>query len=304
MSVIKLHFLETRPQYLLLSILLVILGASIAGFYGSFAWGRFSLCLIGLVLLHISTNVLNDYFDYSSGIDLETHRTPFNGGSGLLNQGLLKPKQVLWFGLMAFLLAIPIGGYLVGEVGWSLLPLFLLGTVFVGFNSSHITRLGYGLGELSAGLGLGVLPVFGTAWIIHGKPEANFLFAAVPPLLWVFNLLFLNEFPDELADWRGGRKTLVIELGFRRAQWLYVGLSLSAFIWIGACIALGAIPWQCLLAFLALPLAVKAIRLSRKPDFGGEFTKAQAANVGLVLSGHLLLALGYVVAAYANTVDF
>jgi len=296
MTPINIYFLETRPQYLLLSVLLVLLGGSLAGFYGSFAWGRFALCLVGLVLLHISTNVLNDYFDYTSGIDLETKRTPFNGGSGLLNKGLLAPQQTLLFGVTTFALAVPIGGYLVAEIGWSLLPLFLLGTVFVIFNSSHITRLGYGLGELSAGLGLGALPVFGTAWIIHGKPEAYFLFAAVPSCLWVLNLLFLNEFPDEQPDRRGGRKTLVIELGFRKAHWLYTALSISAYLWIAGCILLGAMPLQCLLVFLSLPLAVRAIILSQKPDFGGNFTQAQAANVGLALSGHFLLAMGYYLA--------
>jgi len=101
MPSIKTLFLETRPQYLLLSVLLVILGGSLAEYYGTFVWDRFWLCLIGLVLLHISTNVLNDYFDYASGIDLETLCTPFNGGSGLLRQGLLTPRQTLGFGLAA-----------------------------------------------------------------------------------------------------------------------------------------------------------------------------------------------------------
>ena len=38
------------------------------------------LAFIGLLLAHISVNTLNDYFDYRSGIDLETRRTPFSGG--------------------------------------------------------------------------------------------------------------------------------------------------------------------------------------------------------------------------------
>ena len=286
-------FRETRPQYLLLSVLLVVLGSSVARYYGSHDWNRFALCLVGLVLLHISTNVLNDYYDYASGIDLETQQTPFNGGSGILAQGLLSPQQTLWFGLSAFVLAVPIGGWLVAEVGWPLLPLFLLGSALVIGNSSHITRLGHGLGELSAGLGLGALPVFGTAWIIHGSPEPNFLFASVPSCLWVSNLLFLNEFPDEPADRRGGRRTLVTELGFRKAQRLYAGLSVASFLWIAGCILVGIMPLQCLLVFLALPLAGKAIMLSRRPDFGGNFTQAQAANVALTLSAHGLMAMGY-----------
>lgn len=294
---IKTLFLETRPQYLLLSVLLVILGGCLARYQGAFVWDRFWLCLTGLLLLHSSTNILNDYYDYTSGIDLETHRTPFNGGSGILREGLLTPRQALLFGLVSFALAAPIGGYLVGQIGWSLLPLLLIGAVFVLFNTSHITRLGHGLGELSAGLGLGGLPVFGTAWIISGAPEPHFLYAAVPPTLWVTNLLFLNEFPDEQADRRGGRRTLVIELGFHRARRLYIGLTVLSYLWIAGCILLKAMPLPCLLVLLSLPFTYRALVLSRHPDFGGHFTLAQAANVQLALSAHLLLAAGYFLAA-------
>jgi 1,4-dihydroxy-2-naphthoate octaprenyltransferase len=277
----------------LLSVLLVILGGSVARYYGAFHWAGFGLCLLGLVLLHISANVLNDYFDYTSGIDLATDRTPFNGGSGLLNEGLLTPRQALLFGLAAFALAVPIGGYLLATIGWALLPMFVLGSALVLGNTSHIAKLGYGLGELSAGLGLGALPVFGTAWVVHGSPAAEFLYPGLPSALWVFNLLLLNEFPDEQPDQAGGRKTLPVQLGFRRARWVYVGLGCAAYLWIAACVALGAMPAPCLLAFLSLPLAVKAAAMSHKPDFKGDFLKAQAGNVGLALSGHFLLALGY-----------
>ena len=296
---LKTLFLETRPHYLLLSVLLVLLGGGIARYYGAFHWSVFLLCLFGLVLLHISTNVLNDYFDYTSGIDLETKRTPFNGGSGLLNEGLLTPRETLFFGLSAFALAVPIGVYLVIHIGWPLLPLFLVGSVFVIFGTSHISKLGYGLGELSAGLGLGALPVFGTAWIVHGMPDWHYLYASVPSAIWVFNLLFLNEFPDEQADKKGGRKTLVVQLGFGLAHNLYAGLSVLAWVWIAACVAAGVMPNMCLLALFALPLAARAIRLSRQPDFSmeGDFLRAQAANVGLTLAGHFLLAVGFFWAA-------
>lgn len=293
----KVLFLETRPRYLLLSVLLVCLGGGVAHYYGDFQWSSFWLCLAGLTLLHVSTNVLNDYFDFSSGIDLETERTPFNGGSGVLNQGLMTPRQTLIFGLTAFALAIPFGGYFLAKVGWSLLPLFLVGSAFVIFGTSYITRMGYGLGELAAGLGLGFLPVFGSAWIMRGAPAPEFVYAAVPSGMWVFNLLFLNEFPDAQADRRGGRNTLVIQLGFARARWLYCALSAAAFLWIAGCALAGAMPPNCLIALLSLPLAARAIVLSRRPDFGGNFVKAQSANVGLTLSAHFLMAAGYFWAA-------
>ena len=112
---LKLWFLETRPQFLLLSVVLAFLGTSIAWYWydGYFHLGYALLAFIGLLLAHISINTLNDYFDYRSGIDLEVKRTPFSGGSGMLPSALLKPRPVLWLGLVSFLLTLPIGVYFV-----------------------------------------------------------------------------------------------------------------------------------------------------------------------------------------------
>src|SRR3990172_7840576 len=126
---VKVLFLETRPQFLLLSVVLAFLGTSIAWYDGIFNLGYAILAFAGLLFAHISVNVLNDYFDYRSGIDLETPRTPFNGGSGILKAAMLRPNQVLWFGLIAFMLTIPVGIYFVLVVGWPLLPLILVGAL-------------------------------------------------------------------------------------------------------------------------------------------------------------------------------
>ena len=137
----KIWFLETRPQFLLLSVVLAFLGASIAWYESQelgipFNLGYAFLAGFGLLLAHISVNTLNDYFDYRSGVDLETRRTPFSGGSGVLPAALLKPGQVFWLGIGSFLLAIPIGIYFVIVSGWLLLPLLLIAAVCILLSSS------------------------------------------------------------------------------------------------------------------------------------------------------------------------
>src|SRR4030067_1532277 len=109
---LKIWFLETRPQFLLLSVVLVLLGTAIAWDEGHFDWHKFVLTALGLLLTHASVNILNDYFDYKSGIDLHTTRSPSSGGTGILAQGLLEPKSVYRFGLACLLTALPLGIYL------------------------------------------------------------------------------------------------------------------------------------------------------------------------------------------------
>ncbi|GAI46920.1 unnamed protein product, partial [marine sediment metagenome] len=123
------------------------------------------LAFFGLLLCHISVNVLNDYFDYRSGIDLEVRRTPFSGGSGILPAALLKPRQVFWFGLVSFLLAVPIGVYFVVTLdkGWQLLPLLLVAAVCIILYTPFITKVGWP--EWAPGLGMGALPVLGVYFV-------------------------------------------------------------------------------------------------------------------------------------------
>ncbi|MEE8318970.1 MAG: prenyltransferase, partial [Dehalococcoidales bacterium] len=122
---LKVWFMETRPQFLVLTVVLAFLGTSIAWYNGFFHLGYAALAFLGLLLAHISVNTLNDYFDFKSGVDLAAQRTPFSGGSGVLPAGLLKPGQVLRFSLIALLLAATIGIYFVVVRGWLLLPLLV-----------------------------------------------------------------------------------------------------------------------------------------------------------------------------------
>ena len=99
----------SRASILPLPVVLGFLGSAIAWYDGSLHLGYALLATVGLVLAHVSVNALNEYFDYRSGVDFKTERTPFSGGSGALPQGLLKPAQALWVGLGSLILILPLG---------------------------------------------------------------------------------------------------------------------------------------------------------------------------------------------------
>jgi 1,4-dihydroxy-2-naphthoate octaprenyltransferase len=289
---LKVWFFETRPQFLLLSVVLAFLGNCIAWFDGYFHLGYALLAFVGLLLCHISVNVLNDYFDYTSGIDLRTRRTPFSGGSGILPASLLKPKQVFWFGLVAFLLAVPIGIYFVIARGWDLLPLLLLAAVCTVLYTPVLTRLGWP--EWAPGVGLGALPVLGTYFVQTTAYTVPALIASIPSGILVHNLLLLNEFPDVKADEKAGRRTLPITMGKKNAGIVYSALTLLVYLWIIAWVAAGIMPVFCLIALLTLPLAIKAIGGALKPENMKRLVPAMANNVLVILVTQLLLGIGFI----------
>jgi 1,4-dihydroxy-2-naphthoate octaprenyltransferase len=291
---LKIWFLETRPQFLLLSVVLAFLGASIAWYDGAFHLGYAVLAFAGLLLAHISVNVLNDYFDYRSGIDLETKRTPFSGGSGILPAALLKPRQVLWLGLGSFLLAIPIGVYFVIVRGWLLLPLLLIAAVCILLYTPHILRLRWP--EWAPGLGMGSLPILGAYFVQTGAYTIPAVIAAIPSGILVHNLLLLNEFPDTEADGKVGRKTLPITMGKAKAGIVYSVLTVAVYLWIIGGVVAEQMPAFSLLALLTFPLAIKAIQGALKPQEMDKLVPAMANNVLVVLLTQLLLGIGYILA--------
>jgi 1,4-dihydroxy-2-naphthoate octaprenyltransferase len=263
---IKVWVLETRPQFLTIS----------------------------LVLTHISVNTLNDYVDYRSGVDLATRRTPFSGGSGTLPASLLTLKQVFWLGMGAFLLAAGIGIYFVVVVGWLLLPLLLVAAFCILLYTPLVLRTPWP--EWAAGLGLGFLPILGLYFAQTAQYTWHAIIAAVPSGLLVHNLLLLNEFPDVEADSRAGRKTLPITMGKDRASLVYSAATVLVYLWIVAWAAAGVMPLFSLVALLTLPFAVKAIRGSRQHTDMGKLVGGMASNVMVVLLTQLLLGIGYVLA--------
>ena len=289
---LKIWFLETRPQFLLLSVVLVFLGTCMAWYDGAFHLGYALLAFIGLLLCHISVNVLNDYFDYRSGIDLETKRTPFSGGSGILPAALLKPRQVLWFGLAASLLALPIGIYFVMVRGWLLLPLLLIGAVCILLYTPLITRLGWP--EWAPGVGLGALPVLGIYFIQTAAYTSPAIVACIPSGILVHNLLLLNEFPDTEADRKAGRKTLPIIMGKTGAGIVYSILTAAVYLWIIGAVVAGVMPVFSLIALLTFPLAIKAIQGAIKHQDASKLASAMGNNVLVVLLTQLLLGVGYI----------
>ena len=298
---IKIWFLELRPQFLILSVVLPFLGTSIAWYYDAFNFGYALLAFVGLLLAHISVNVLNDYFDYRSGIDLETIRTPFSGGSGILPAARLKPTQVFWFGLGSLLLAIPIGIYFVIVSGWALLPLLLAAAVFILLYTPFILKTRWP--EWAAGLGLGTLPILGFYFIQTGDYTLPAVIASIPSGILVHNLLLLNEFPDTEADRKAGRKTLPITMGKEKASIVYSVLTVAVYLWIigwvvaelTGVVEKGMPPFT-LIALLTLPFAIKAIQGARKHQEMARLVPAMANNVLVVLLTQLLLGIGYILA--------
>jgi 1,4-dihydroxy-2-naphthoate octaprenyltransferase len=291
---LKKWLMVIRAPFLPLAIVLAFLGACIAWYDGSFHLGYALLAGFGILMAHISVDVLNEYFDYKSGVDLETQKTPFSGGSGALPAGLISPKQALWLGLASFIIIIPIGVYFVLVQGWLLLPLLLVAALCILIYSPVILKLNWP--EWAPGLGLGALPVLGAYFAQTGEYTWPVVIASIPSFILVHNLLLLNEFPDVEADRKAGRKTTPITLGKIKAGVFYSVMTVLVYLWIIGGVIAGPMPKFSLIALLTLPFAIKAIQGALKSEDMSKLVPAMANNVIVVLLTQLLLGIGYILA--------
>ncbi|MBN2248551.1 MAG: prenyltransferase [Coriobacteriia bacterium] len=294
---IKKYVLETRPQFLTLALALVVHGSALAAWHGSVHIGRSLLAALALMLLQGSVNVLNDWHDWSrSGIDHATRQTPFSGGSGMLPRGEMSSRNALALGIGTLLAGAAIGVYLSWLAGWPLLVLGVAGALSVVLYTPVFTRIG--LGEIMAGLGLGVLPIVGTYYLLTGTLDIAAWVSGIPATLLTYNLLLLNEFPDAEADRAGGRHHMVVLLGKRTARWLYAAVEAGTFVSIVLGVVYGVMtPWV-LLGLIAVVPASHAVRVTLQDYESFEaLIPAQGANVQAVIGTNILMAAGYVIAA-------
>ena len=292
---LKAWLLLPRFQFLPLTIILVSLGTGVAAYDGFFHLGYFILAMVGSILVHMTVNVINDYYDYVDGIDLNTQRTPFSGGSGILPSNLLKPSQAFWFATISLLIAMGIGSYFCFARGWWLFPLLLVAGFSAYFYNVYLSR--WWVGELFAGLNFGPLLVLGSYFVQTGRYSWETLVASLAPGILTSNLLLLNEFPDREADRKGGRRHLVISLGKKDASYLFVILLATSYL----CILIGVLtkmmPPLTLIGLGTLIFGWKAARGALKyHNDMNRLVPVLGANVITILGTQALLAIGYLIA--------
>ncbi|MCJ7524295.1 MAG: prenyltransferase, partial [Candidatus Aminicenantes bacterium] len=248
--------------------------------------------LAGVVLSHMAVNLFNELSDHETGIDENTARTPFSGGSGMLQAGKTTVPQVTLVAYGSLLAAGIIGLYFCLVSGWPLLVLMVCGALAVRFYTSHLSR--WLIGELVSGLTLGSFVIIGVHFALTSFITLDIIYIALVPGMLTALLLFLNEFPDAEADRRGGRLHLVIFFGKKKSAAIYAFAVLLIFVLIAAGPFVQNIPYTVLIALATLPLGAGAAFLTLKHhNDPARLVPAQGLNVALVILTDLLLAVAY-----------
>ncbi|HEU4671679.1 MAG TPA: LLM class flavin-dependent oxidoreductase, partial [Candidatus Limnocylindrales bacterium] len=246
-----------RPFAYTASIVPVLAGGALAAVDGRFTWLPFLAALVGGVLLHSGTNVVNEIYDVRKGIDSITSPR----ASHAIVKGRLTERQAFVAAIVAFVLAVAVGVYLVALRGPMIVVLGLLGLVGGwGYTAPPLQYKYRSLGVPLVFLLMGPLMVAGTYFAVTGTWALQAFVLSVPVGLLVAAILHGNEWRDISEDTRAGIVTLSSRVGRRWAHWSYVALVLGAYITLGLAVAFRLLPPATLLAILSLPFLAQVVR--------------------------------------------
>lgn len=282
---------SARPSFLPLALVCALLGVATVVHAGEpVSWLFAAWLALGALAAHVSVNAFNEYWDYRSGLDLRTRRTPFSGGSGALPADPCAMGAVWALALGSLCVTVLVGMTVLWRHGIAILPLGLAGLLLIVSYTQHLNRQPW-LCLVAPGVGFGLIMVPAMQFALTGDYRVDSLLFGVIPFLLVNNLLLLNQYPDVQADAAAGRRHVPIVFGVHVANRIYGAFWIAAGGMIVALVVTGLLPATGLLALLPWSAGGVALRGAVVHGFEiGAHPPFLAANVLATLLTPLALA--------------
>lgn len=216
-----------------------------------------ALIVVGALSAHISVNTFNEYYDFKSGLDFKTIKTPFSGGSGALPAHPESAPKILLVAIVSLLITISIGIYFVIAIGWEIILFGLPGVLIILTYTGPINKHPF-LCLIAPGIGFAFLMTAASHFILSGHNSALDWLLILLPFFLINNLLLLNQIPDIDADKQVGRQHFPIKFGIDKSLQLYLLQLIFAAIIIIVVVKVHALPSSILYTLAPLSLGFVA----------------------------------------------
>ena len=287
----------------------VLWGAATARWqFGSISLWWAAVLVLTYGALALACNYLGAYVDYRRHIRREGQQTvaanvrnskgqtqgwPYDGFDWM-QLGLLRPATFLSLGLMSVTIFVLAALWLGIFIGWPVWFFALISGLMCSVSLWSVVRFArrfWWLGDLAYWLGIGVIPLLGTYFVLAGTFTRLVLLVAFAPATFVWLAYQSYGFYSWHRDWRLRRRTLAVVFGPERGLDAAAIISISGFIALILLMATGAVPVWTILVLGAFPLFLRAFSRARVWPFSrlaGMGTVENAINA-VMLAGLLWL---------------
>lgn len=247
----------TRPHTLTAGFVPVLIGTALAVQSTHINWLLFAAMLVATLLIQAATNMFNEYYDFKSGLDTE-HSI---GIGGTIVRDGVHPKTVLTIAFSLYGIAALLGVYICATSSWWLVVVGLVSMAVGYLYTGGPYPIAYTpFGELFSGFFMGMLIILISYFIQTGVLTTISFLVSMPIAFLVGAILLSNSIRDIDEDTIGGRKTLAILLGKKKAIVFLAGMFIAAYVWIIVLVVLKIVsPWV-LLVLICLPKPIKAVK--------------------------------------------
>jgi 1,4-dihydroxy-2-naphthoate octaprenyltransferase len=198
LDVVSKWLIATRSAVTLLTVYSCVISGLLAWRDGYFSWIPWLILTFGLFIAHGTNNLLNDYTDFSKGLDQGNYFRTQYGVHPLQQKFWDKSTQMRWF-IISGILASLAGIWALFYTNFSLITIGLF-----AFGSLVLLAYTYpfkywGLGELMIFLIWGPIMIAGVYFVLSGVWSWNVVLAGVPYGLGVVSINMAKHI-DKLDD--------------------------------------------------------------------------------------------------------
>ncbi|MFZ5910790.1 MAG: prenyltransferase [Chloroflexota bacterium] len=273
LDVVSKWLIATRSAVTLVTVYSCVIAGILAWRDGYFSWIPFLILTLGLFLAHGTNNLLNDYTDFSRGLDNGNYfRTQY--GVHPLAQGFFtKPQQLRWFAVSGALATLA-GVWALVNTGFNaiVIGLFAFGAIVLLLYTYPFKY--WGIGELSIFLIWGPIMIGGVYFVlalVSGKEIVpatvwNAVLAGVPYGLGVVSINMAKHI-DKLEDDKSrGVGTFPVRVGEAAARRTDQFAALMIYVVIAYLVFVPRYftPFM-LVVFLALKDALRLVKVLNTP---------------------------------------
>ena len=232
LDVLSKWLIATRSAVTTVTLYSCVIGGLLAWRDGHFAWLPWIIVTLGLFIAHGTNNFLNDYTDFSRGVDKDYYFRTQYGVHPLVQGFWSKRTQLTWFAFSGAL-AVLAGVYALFYTNFSplVIGLFAFGALVLLFYTWPLKYLG--LGELSIFLIWGPILVAGVYSVLARGWTPNtwmVALAGVPFGLSVVSINIGKHIDKSADDKKKGIGTLPVRIGEKAAR--YVNMAALVLIYL------------------------------------------------------------------------
>jgi 1,4-dihydroxy-2-naphthoate octaprenyltransferase len=266
---IELFLRLTRLQFIPLIVLPGAVGTSLAyAISGKFDPIYFGLVLLGIVLLHLGANAIDDCYDYQNGVDQVANSffpSDFGGWKPIPRGYIpLRNAKIVSYSLFAFSLAIGVFFWFrVGPIAFVLAFSGFLLALFYCAPPLKLDYRGLGLGELSIFFSFGPIPVLGAFYVQTASLNISALLVSIPIGIMTVTILIYHDLIFSEVYAKSKKMSLATVIGRRRALQSSLALTMLSYAIVILYVVEGILPIWSLLS----PLASGLILLRKRKVF-------------------------------------